>query len=258
MEAAKAASDALAANPEYVKAMYSRANAYYLNGEFKFALKDIAAAYEKEPKNAGVRRLYKQIKAKVAAVKKREKKIFGGMFGKGGKASLYDEKPAVVAPPPFTGTRPRVFMDIKVGSDPELKRVEFELYSDAVPRTAENFRALCTGEMGVGKMGKPLHYKGSTFHRVISNFMIQGGDFTAGNGTGGESIYGEKFKDEAFVYKVCVHHGCSYGFGFNFGCRFRRVERVRCCVSWRLIAANLFSLLYFTLLYFTFTVHARK
>ena len=94
-EAAKAASDALAANPEYVKALYSRANAYFLNGEFKHALKDIAAAFEKEPKNAGVRRLYKQIRAKVAAVKKREKKIFGGMFGAGGKASLYDEKPVV-------------------------------------------------------------------------------------------------------------------------------------------------------------------
>ncbi|CCX06772.1 peptidyl-prolyl cis-trans isomerase 1 [Pyronema domesticum] len=96
--------------------------------------------------------------------------------------------------------RSRVFLDISVGGG-KPERVALELYNDIAPKTAENFRALCTGEKGVGKMGKPLHYKGSTFHRVIKRFMLQGGDFTAGNGSGGESIYGTKFEDENFVMK---------------------------------------------------------
>ncbi|KAI1200831.1 cyclophilin-like domain-containing protein [Nemania serpens] len=99
-----------------------------------------------------------------------------------------------------TKKRPRVFFDIEIGGQP-AGRITFELYDDIVPKTAENFRALCTGEKGLGKTGKPLSYKGSTFHRVIKQFMIQGGDFTAGNGTGGESIYGEKFEDENFEIK---------------------------------------------------------
>ncbi|KAF1951594.1 hypothetical protein CC80DRAFT_453897 [Byssothecium circinans] len=94
--------------------------------------------------------------------------------------------------------RSRCFFDIAIGGQ-KAGRIAFELYDDIVPKTAENFRALCTGEKGTGKSGKPLHYKGSTFHRVIKSFMIQGGDFTAGDGTGGESIYGEKFEDENFT-----------------------------------------------------------
>lgn len=92
----------------------------------------------------------------------------------------------------------KTFFDLTAAGVPK-GRVVFQLYNDVVPRTTENFRALCTGEKGNSeKSGKPLTFKGSLFHRVIKGFMCQGGDFTHGTGIGGESIYGEKFEDENF------------------------------------------------------------
>lgn len=93
-----------------------------------------------------------------------------------------------------------VYMDIAIGAQ-MVGRLVFELFADQVPKTCANFQALCTGELGTSRSGANLHFEGSRFHRIIPGFMCQGGDFTRGDGSGGESIYGKKFEDESFELK---------------------------------------------------------
>ncbi|CEM16465.1 unnamed protein product [Vitrella brassicaformis CCMP3155] len=95
---------------------------------------------------------------------------------------------------------PRVFLDMSVGGR-DVGRLVFELFADELPITAENFRCLCTGETGLGYYLRPRWYKGVPVHRVVPGFMCQGGDFNMGDGHGGESIYGQFFRDEKFLYK---------------------------------------------------------
>merc|ERR1711934_342877 len=101
---------------------------------------------------------------------------------------------------PLAEITEKVYFDITIDEEP-AGQIVFGLFGNVVPKTVKNFATLCDGSAGVGNAGKALHFQGSSFHRIIPGFMAQGGDFTAGNGTGGESIYGNKFNDENFDIK---------------------------------------------------------
>ena len=101
---------------------------------------------------------------------------------------------------PINKSNPIVFFDISIGGT-DVGRIKMELFADVVPKTAENFRQFCTGETIDARTKEPLGYKNVPFHRIIKDFMIQGGDFVKGDGTGCKSIYGSKFNDENFIAK---------------------------------------------------------
>lgn len=190
------ASEAIKTDPHNVKALYRRGLARNHLGLAEEALVDLNHALEFDAENKAVKAEIVKSKKLIADAKAKTKATFGNFFS---KVSMYDDKAAPVIPG-ASKDNPKVYFDITIGGN-YIGRMVFLLYADVTPKTAANFKALCTGEKGNASTGQPLHYKGSTFHRVIKGFMIQGGDFTRGDGTGGESIYGEKFQDENFKVK---------------------------------------------------------
>lgn len=202
--------EALIIDDKLTKAFYLRAQAQSKLKEFDAALTDIKEAIKLSPGDKALRDEYEVIKGAKQKESDAEREAAKKLFAKG----LYNEKKVPVAAPPkeddeepkhlelpaFNASNPQVFMDIAVGrgagQEPEQGRVVFELFMDSVPKTAENFRALCTGEKGAD-----FHYKGNIFHRIIKDFMMQGGDTTNRNGTGGKSIYGAKFNDEGVWFR---------------------------------------------------------
>lgn len=183
------------------KALYQRGIAYCGNSSdeesLALATEDLEALIkivgDQDVAVSNLKSSINEKRAKIIALKKSQFKSFLN-------AGLYNEKEMPTAPKEVDipesvlEGNPRVYFDVTYNGNPEPKRIEFELFKNVTPKTAENFRALCTGEKGYG-------YKNSIFHRIIKSFMMQGGDFQNANGTGGKSIYGEKFEDENFNIK---------------------------------------------------------
>eukprot|EP00924_Labyrinthula_sp_SR-Ha-C_P004588 augustus_masked-scaffold_1-processed-gene-5.57-mRNA-1 protein AED:0.01 eAED:0.01 QI:0/-1/0/1/-1/1/1/0/493 len=182
-------------NAQKVKALFRRGFSYSSNGSFKEAAKDLKEAYSIDENQSTKKITLREIavlKKRITDGKKREKETFGKLFKT--SKGFYDDKDMVVG---LEGHKDSVFVyfDVKIGEN-EPERIEFELFKDTVPKTVENFRSIC-----VGDNKEKYTYKGSKFHRIIAGFMCQGGDFDKGDGTGGKSIYGEKFADENFAIK---------------------------------------------------------
>ena len=168
---------------------------------------DIRTAIKIAPQDGNLRAQFESIKKEKAEKAKKQKAGLAAFFSEG----VYNDKEAPKITknfdrlPDFNPENQQTYFDITIGNEGEegfeSGRVVFELFNTDVPKTAENFRALCTGEKG-----PEYHYKGNCFHRIIADFMMQGGDTTAGNGTGGISIYGEKFEDEQ-IWMPHTHKG---------------------------------------------------
>ena len=206
-ESIRTCAKALQVDGKAVKALYLRSVAYQKSQNFGEATNDLKAAIILAPGDKKLRDEFASLKAAKAKYAASQRGAMAKMFSEG----LYNEKKAVVKRsvfdklPDFYPLNAQTYFDIAIGDPAEPDhswRVVFELFDKAVPKTAENFRVLCTGE----REDPALSYKGNIFHRIIKGFMAQGGDTTARNGTGGKSIYGEKFDDEQ-VWFPHTHKG---------------------------------------------------
>jgi peptidylprolyl isomerase len=165
-------------------------------GMFDEAFAHLNTALESNPDDAAIKLEIENIKKKLKEVDKKEKKAFSKMFA---GESLYTEKVSTNVPlTKYDPTKLRLFMDLQIGTAAP-KKVIFEMFNKVCPKTVENFKCFCTGEKSTE--AQKMHYKGNKFHRVIKEFMMQGGDVVNGNGTGSISIYGGKFDDENFSIK---------------------------------------------------------
>ncbi len=189
-DALKLAKQALEHDSKNVKGLYRKGCAERRLTLFADAKESLLAAYHLDSMNAAVKKELATLKNDIHTTRAKEKETFGGFFD---KLDVYDDKQKEV----WIGPLPRCFLDITISGVP-VGRIVVELFANRVPKTAENFRSLCVGDKGNATTGEKLHYKGSCIHRVIKGFMLQGGDFTKGDGTGGESIYGPTFEDEHF------------------------------------------------------------
>ncbi|XP_951815.1 cyclophilin, putative [Theileria annulata] len=184
-DAEKNASEALKLDNHNIKALFRRALARLNYDILDGAIEDLNSLLKLDPNNLDGQKYLKLAKQKQASYNQADKKRFGTIFS---KMTLYNEKKGVRD----LKSLPKVFLEISL-RDKTFKMV-VALFSDTVPKTAENFRKLCQPD-------HEFNYKNCKFHRVIRGFMVQGGDFTNGDGTGGRSIYGEKFDDENFIDK---------------------------------------------------------
>eukprot|EP00347_Sterkiella_histriomuscorum_P016903 403351409 len=188
------------------KAYFLRAQANLKLHQYDEAIVDIKEAIKITPSDKKLRDEFETIKAHKKKYLESQQKSLQSFFAQG----LYNEKEAQVTKiedrlPEYDQSNPQTYFDIEIGEEGQENhkkgRVVFELFKNKTPKTAENFRCLCTGEKE-----QNLHYKGNVFHRIIKGFMMQGGDITNQNGTGGKSIYGFKFPDEK-IWLPHTHSG---------------------------------------------------
>lgn len=183
------ATEALSIEPKNCKALYRRGLAHMSSGGLEEARTDLLEASRLDPQNAEVRSRLAECKRKMAEHQESYKGAFGGMFGKAPEQAVAHSRDV--------SQLAKVWLDFQIGSS-QVQRMRIALYSDTVPRTANNFRALCTGEMGIGTCGQPLHYKKTRVHRLVPRHLLEAGDVESYDGSGGESVYGRTFPDEGF------------------------------------------------------------